>query len=247
MMKKFGLFLLATACSFFSYAQNDAAAHKWVEETYKKLTNEERIAQLIIIRAYSNKGVEPNVVNSIKKYNVGSICFFQGGPVRQAKLTNYYQSLAKTPILITIDGEDGLGMRLDSVTQYPYAMTLGAVADPPLVYRTGKAIGAQPKRLGVRVAYAPVVDTNNNPNNPVIGFRSFGEDKYRVAKTGVAYMNGMQDAGIMAWAKHFPGHSDVDVDSHLDLPVINKSRAELDDMELYPFREMIKAGVQSVM
>ncbi|MEE6187289.1 glycoside hydrolase family 3 N-terminal domain-containing protein [Niabella digestorum] len=247
MMKKFGLFLLATACSFFSYAQNDAAAHKWVEETYKKLTNEERIAQLIIIRAYSNKGVEPNVVNSIKKYNVGSICFFQGGPVRQAKLTNYYQSIAKTPILITIDGEYGLGMRLDSVTQYPYAMTLGAVADPSLVYRTGKAIGAQHKRLGVHVDYAPVVDINNNPNNPVIGFRSFGEDKYRVAKMGVAYMKGMQDAGIMACAKHFPGHGDVDVDSHLDLPVINKSRAELDDMELYPFREMIKAGVQSVM
>src|SRR5690606_4461589 len=194
-----------------------------------------------------NKGVEPNVVNSIKKYNVGSICFFQGGPVRQAKLTNYYQSIAKTPILITIDGEYGLGMRLDSVTQYPYAMTLGAVADPSLVYRTGKAIGAQHKRLGVHVDYAPVVDINNNPNNPVIGFRSFGEDKYRVAKMGVAYMKGMQDAGIMACAKHFPGHGDVDVDSHLDLPVINKSRAELDDMELYPFREMIKAGVQSVM
>ncbi len=187
------------------------------------------------------------MLRDIEKYNVGSICFFQGGPVRQAQLTNYYQSLAKTPILITIDGEYGLGMRLDSVINFPYAITLGAVTDATLVYQTGKAIGAQHKRLGVHVDYAPVVDVNNNPNNPVIGFRSFGENKYRVAKNGIAFMRGMQDAGIMACAKHFPGHGDVSVDSHLDLPVIEKTRSELENMELYPFRELIKAGVQSVM
>ncbi|GAB3007228.1 glycoside hydrolase family 3 N-terminal domain-containing protein [Niabella terrae] len=228
-------------------AQSGDAAAQWVDATYKKLSPEQRIAQLIIIRAYSNRGVEAHVVNDIKKYNVGSICFFQGGPVRQAELTNYYQGLAKTPILITIDGEYGLGMRLDSVTKYPYAMTLGAVADSNLIYEVGKCIGEQHKRLGVHVDYAPVVDINNNPNNPVIGFRSFGEDKYRVARDGVAFMKGMQDAGIMACAKHFPGHGDVAVDSHLDLPVIKKTRSQLDDLELYPFREMIKAGVQSVM
>ena len=126
-------------------------------------------------------------------------------------------------------------MRLDSVTKFPYAMTLGAVSDATLVYQAGKAVGAQHKRIGVQVDYAPVVDINNNPNNPVIGFRSFGEDKYRVAKMGVAYMKGMQDAGIMACAKHFPGHGDVAVDSHLDLPVINKTRTQLEDLELYPF------------
>jgi len=233
--------------AMLSMAQQKTAAQKWVDDTYKKLNQDQRIAQLIIIRAYSNKGIEANVVESVKKYNVGSICFFQGGPVRQAQLTNHYQNMAKTPILITIDGEFGLGMRLDSVIKYPYAMTLGAMKDMGLVYKTGKQIGEQHKRLGVHVDYAPVVDINNNPNNPVIGFRSFGEDKYRVAKAGVAFMKGMQDAGIMACAKHFPGHGDVAVDSHLDLPVINKTRSQLNDMELYPFRELIAAGVQSVM
>ncbi|MCH5690805.1 hypothetical protein LWM68_45190 [Niabella sp. W65] len=240
------VFAICMLFSILSKAQS-TPAQQWVDQTYKSLSDDEKIAQLVIIRAYSNKGIEANVVNDIKRFNVGSICFFQGGPVRQAQLTNYYQGIAKTPILITIDGEYGLGMRLDSVTKYPYAITLGAVTDASLVYQTGKAIGAQHKRLGVHVDYAPVVDINNNPNNPVIGFRSFGEDKYRVARNGIAFMKGMQDAGIMATAKHFPGHGDVDVDSHLDLPVINKTRAQLEDLELYPFREMIKAGVQSVM
>ncbi|MFT4094647.1 MAG: glycoside hydrolase family 3 N-terminal domain-containing protein [Niabella sp.] len=243
-MKKYSFIITFIFCSIFAAAQT---AQQWVDNVYKKLSDDQRIAQLIIIRAYSNKGVEANVVNDIKKYNAGSICFFQGGPVRQAQLTNYYQSLAKTPILITIDGEYGLGMRLDSVTKYPYGMTLGAVTDASLVYQTGKCIGEQHKRLGVQVDYAPVADINNNPDNPVIGYRSFGEDKYRVARAGVAYMKGMQDAGIMACAKHFPGHGDVAVDSHLDLPVINKTRTQLDDLELYPFKEMIKEGVQSIM
>lgn len=244
--RRFIVAVVSVLSSLFANAQS-SPARQWVDATYKTLSDDEKIAQLIIIRAYSNRGIEANVVNDIKKYNVGSICFFQGGPVRQAQLTNYYQGIAKTPILITIDGEFGLGMRLDSVTKYPYAMTLGAVTDASLVYQTGKAIGAQHKRLGVHVDYAPVVDINNNPNNPVIGFRSFGEDKYRVARNGIAFMKGMQDAGIMATAKHFPGHGDVDVDSHLDLPVINKTRSQLEDLELYPFRELIKAGVQSVM
>ncbi|TXI32557.1 MAG: serine hydrolase [Niabella sp.] len=247
MTKRLILFAMFACLAFLSYAQPKTPAQKWVDDTYKKLSQDQRIAQLIIIRAFSNKGIEANVVESVKKYNVGSICFFQGGPVRQAQLTNHYQSMAKTPILITIDGEYGLGMRLDSVIKYPYAMTMGAMKDMSLVYKTGKQIGEQHKRLGVHVDYAPVVDINNNPNNPVIGFRSFGEDKYRVARAGVAYMKGMQDAGIMACAKHFPGHGDVEVDSHLDLPVINKTRSQLNDMELYPFKELIAAGVQSVM
>jgi beta-glucosidase-like glycosyl hydrolase/CubicO group peptidase (beta-lactamase class C family) len=149
--------------------------------------------------------------------------------------------------MITIDGEWGVGMRLDSVTKFPYQLTLGAMDDQRLVYEMGLAVGEQCKRLGIHVNYAPVVDINNNPNNPVIGYRSFGEDKYKVAKFGIAYMKGMQDAGIMACAKHFPGHGDVDVDSHLDLPVINKSRQQLDSMELYPFREIFNAGIGSVM
>jgi beta-N-acetylhexosaminidase len=222
---------------------------KWVDSVFKKLSKEERIAQLMVIRAHSNLGPDhvAKVANDIQQYNVGALCFFQGGPVRQANLTNYYQQIAKTPLMVTIDGEYGLGMRLDSVTRFPYQLTLGATSDTNLVYRMGLAVGEQCKRLGVHVNYAPVVDINNNPNNPVIGYRSFGEDKDKVTALGIAYMRGMQDAGIMACAKHFPGHGDVDVDSHFDLPVIKKVRSQLDSLELVPFRALIKAGVASVM
>jgi len=224
-------------------------AQQWTDSVFNSLSDDEKIAQLMVIRAHSNLGPDhiAKVVNDIQKYNVGALCFFQGGPIRQANLTNYYQSIAKTPLMITIDGEWGLGMRLDSVTKYPYQLTLGGLSDENLVYRMGLAVGEQCKRIGVHVNYAPVVDINNNPNNPVIGYRSFGEDKEKVARFGVAYMKGMQDAGIMACAKHFPGHGDVDVDSHFDLPVINKSMQQLDSMELVPFRAVFDAGIGSVM
>ncbi len=222
---------------------------QWVDSVFNSLSDDQRIAQLMVIRAHSNLGPDhvAKVVNDIRQYNVGALCFFQGGPIRQANLTNYYQSIAKTPLMVTIDGEWGLGMRLDSVTRYPYQLTMGAINDENLVYRMGVAIGEQCKRIGVHVNYAPVIDINNNPNNPVIGYRSFGEDKDKVSKYGVAIMKGMQDAGIMACAKHFPGHGDVDVDSHYDLPVINKSMKQLDSMELVPFRAIFNAGVGSVM
>lgn len=229
--------------------KSSLSAPQWVDSVFHSLSKKEKIAQLMVIRAHSNLGEDHinSVIEQIQKYNVGALCFFQGGPVRQANLTNLYQSLAKTPLLVTIDGEWGLGMRLDSVTKFPYQLTLGALNDENLVYEMGQAIGEQMKRIGVHVNYAPVVDINNNPNNPVIGYRSFGEDKFKVAKFGVAYMRGMQDAGIMACAKHFPGHGDVDVDSHYDLPVISKSMGQLDSLELYPFKELFKNGVGSVM
>lgn len=202
----------------------------------------------MVVRAFSDKDSNiAKIADLIRKYNIGALCFFQGGPVRQANATNYYQSLAKTPLLVTIDGEWGLGMRLDSIIKYPYQLTLGALSDPDLVYKMGVAVGEQCKRIGVQVNFAPVVDINNNPNNPVIGYRSFGEDKNKVTQFGLAYMKGMQDAGIMACAKHFPGHGDVDVDSHLDLPVINKTMTQLDTMELKPFKALFDAGVGSVM
>ena len=243
--------LLSITLPFLSHAQYQSrlSANQWVDSVYRSLNEDQRIAQLMVVRAHSNLGNEhiAKVVDDIKKYNIGALCFFQGGPLRQAHLTNYYQSIAQTPILVTIDGEYGLGMRLDSVIKYPYQITMGAMSDTTIAYKMGLAVGGQHKRLGVHVNYAPVVDVNNNPNNPVIGFRSFGENKYRVAQMGIAYMRGMQDAGIMASAKHFPGHGDVAVDSHLDLPVINKTRNQLEEMELYPFRQIIKAGVQSIM
>ena len=233
----------------FGQFSGKPAANAWVDSVFKSLSKEERIAQLMIIRAHSNLGPEheQKVAELIQKYNVGALCWFQGGPVRQANLNNYYQSLAKTPLLMTIDGEWGLGMRLDSVVKYPYQLTLGAMNNENLVYQMGIAVGEQMKRIGVHLNYAPVVDINNNPNNPVIGYRSFGEDKFKVAQYGVAYMKGMQDAGIMACAKHFPGHGDVAVDSHYDLPVISKTVDQLDTLELYPFRQLFKNGVGSVM
>ncbi len=251
-MKMYKLFF-ATAFFFplFSTAQYSSKLNKeqWVDSVFSSLSKEERIAQLMVIRAHSNLGDDhvEKVTKDIRKYNVGALCFFQGGPVRQANLTNYYQGIAKTPLMVTIDGEWGLGMRLDSVTKFPFQLTLGSVNDERLIYKMGQAVGEQCKRIGVHVNYAPVVDINNNPNNPVIGYRSFGEDKDKVSRYGVAYMKGMQDAGIMACAKHFPGHGDVDVDSHFDLPVISKSMEELDSMELVPFKAVFDAGIASVM
>jgi beta-glucosidase-like glycosyl hydrolase/CubicO group peptidase (beta-lactamase class C family) len=224
-------------------------AKLWADSVLASLTNDQRIAQLIIVRAHSNLGAEhvKLVTEQIKKYNVGGLCFFQGGPVRQANLTNFYQSIAQTPLMITIDGEWGLGMRLDSVISLPRQLMLGAVPDAQFAYEYGKLIAQQCKRMGIQVNFAPVVDVNNNPNNPVINDRSFGEDKYKVALFGVQVMKGMQDHGVMACAKHFPGHGDTDTDSHYDLPIINKTKQQLDSLELYPFRELFSNGVGSVM
>ncbi len=242
------LFLLFCPSSFSQHTSN-LPASAWVDSVFNSLSRKQKIAQLMVIRAHSNLGQDhvDNVTELIKKYDVGGLCFFQGGPERQANLTNFYQSIAKTPLMITIDGEWGLGMRLDSIISFQHQMMIGAVSNAQLIYRFGHAVGEQCKRLGIHVNFAPDVDVNNNPNNPVINDRSFGEDKYKVALFGVQYMKGMQDAGIMACAKHFPGHGDVSVDSHLDLPVINKTRLQLDSLELYPFRQMIKEGVGSVM
>ena len=245
----FCILLLALQLNAQNFFQQTKQSKHWVDSTFRKLSKKQRIAQLMIVRAYSNGKQEQidGVTKLIQDYNVGGLCFFQGGPVRQANMTNYYQSIAKTPLMVCIDGEWGLGMRLDSVINFPRQLMMGAVQDAQLVYQFGKAVGAQCKRIGVQVNYAPDIDVNNNPSNPVINDRSFGEDKYKVALYGTEYMKGMQEANVMACAKHFPGHGDVSVDSHLDLPVINKTRAQLDSLELYPFRELIKAGIGSVM
>jgi beta-glucosidase-like glycosyl hydrolase/CubicO group peptidase (beta-lactamase class C family) len=245
----FSIMLFCRNASAQQFLQKTPEATHWADSVFKTLSNEEKIAQLMVIRAHSNLGEKhvQEVTDLIQKYNVGGLCFFQGGPVRQAMLTNQYQKLAKTPLMIAIDGEWGLGMRLDSVINFPRQLMMGSVADAKLIYDFGKAVGEQCKRIGIQVNYAPDIDINNNPENPVINDRSFGEDKYKVALYGIQYMKGMQAVGVMACAKHFPGHGDVSVDSHLDLPVINKTRAQLDSLELYPFRELIKAGVGSMM
>ena len=227
---------------------------EWVDSVFRTLSPEEKIGQLMVVRVSSINSAtrevtfyEKQVEDAINRYNIGAVCLFQGTPVRQAALVNRFQSMARTPILVTIDAENGLGMRMDSVQGLPRMMMLGAVRDPGIVYEYGRWVGEQCRRAGIQVNYAPVVDVNNNPANPVINDRSFGEDKYKVARYGIAYMKGMQDVGVMASAKHFPGHGDVDVDSHHDLPVINKSKVQLDSLELHPFRELIREGVGSVM
>ncbi|NVO01283.1 MAG: serine hydrolase [Bacteroidetes bacterium] len=181
-------------------------------------------------------------------YKVGGVCFFKGSsPLKQAKLTNTLQGMLDIPMLISIDGEWGLGMRLDSTISFPRQMTLGAVQYDSLIYKMGVEIGNECKRIGINVNFAPVIDINSNPANPVINIRSFGENKYKVAKKGIAYMKGMQDVGVLACGKHFPGHGDTDTDSHLALPIINHSYEIIDTLDLYPFKELMKNGLGSVM
>jgi beta-glucosidase-like glycosyl hydrolase/CubicO group peptidase (beta-lactamase class C family) len=244
------LFLFLTVNGF---AQQNKAS-MWVDSVFKTLSPDEQIAQLMVVRLSTinaNRSItfyDSLVTELIKQYNIGSICVFQGSPVKQATILNQLQAMAKTPLLVTIDAEWGVGMRMtDSVLPLPKQMMLGAVQDSSIAYQYGRIVAEQCKRIGIQVNFAPVVDVNNNPNNPVINDRSFGEDKYKVASFGVQYMKGMQDNGVMGCAKHFPGHGDVAVDSHLDLPVINKTRAQLESLELFPFREIFKAGVGSVM
>lgn len=227
-------------------------AGKWADSIFNTLTDDQRIAQLMIVRESSFSSRGPVYYDSLVKalitqYNIGGICLFQGTPEKQAGFINEFQSMAKTPLMVCIDGEWGLGMRLEGVRPLKHAMMLGAMADSQLVYDYGRLVGRQMKRMGIQVNYAPVVDINNNPSNPVINDRSFGENKYKVASYGLAYMHGLQDEGVMACAKHFPGHGDVSVDSHLDLPVIRKSMEQLDTLELYPFKRLIDGGVASIM
>ena len=233
----------------FIAPENDSTQNLWADSVLSSLSLDEKIAQLMMIRTYSNKdqAYYNNVEKTIKKYNIGGLCFFQGSPVQQSKLTNQYQEISKTPLFIAMDAEWGLGMRLNSTFSFPYQMTLGAITDNDLIYETGAEIARQLKLIGVHINFAPVIDINNNPANPVINSRSFGEDKYSVASKGIAYMKGLQNNGIIATAKHFPGHGDTDSDSHQTLPIINHSKKRLDSLEIFPFKELIENGLDAVM
>lgn len=224
-------------------------AEFWYDYQLKQMTLDQKIGQLFMVAAYSNKEAAhtAEIENLIRNYQIGGLIFFQNDPLKQAYLTNYYQSLSKTPMMIGIDGEWGLAMRLQQTQKFPYAITLGALQNDSLMREVGKAIALQCKRMGIHINFAPDVDINNNPKNPIIGFRSFGDDKYRVAKLGAAYSNGMMSEGVLSCAKHFPGHGDVSVDSHHDLPVVDKPLSQLDTAELFPFRYLIEQGVASMM
>ncbi len=221
----------------------------WVDSVFQSLTPDQRLAQLFMVAAYSNRDEKHllQLDTLVSQYGIGGLIYFQGGPVRQAKHCNTLQARAKVPMLIAMDAEWGLGMRLDSTISYPKQMTLGAIQDDAAVERFGEEVARQVRRLGMHINFAPVVDVNSNSANPVIGTRSFGESKLAVSRKGAAYTKGMQKHKVLACAKHFPGHGDTDTDSHHALPVVNHSYGRLDTLELYPFRQLIANGVGSMM
>ncbi|MFC7670024.1 glycoside hydrolase family 3 N-terminal domain-containing protein [Hymenobacter humi] len=221
----------------------------WVDSVFNSLTPDQRLGQLFMVAAYSNKDrAHFNRIEQMVRYqNIGGVMFLQGGPKRQALMTNRLQAAAKVPLLIAMDAEWGLDMRLDSSAHYAKQMTLGAMDDPKYVYQMGRDIARKMRALGVHISFAPVIDVNSNPGNPVIGNRSFGEDQEKVAKLGVQYIRGLQENGVMAVAKHFPGHGDTDTDSHVSLPVINTDMARLAKVDLVPFQQSFEAGVMGVM
>ena len=257
-MRNFALILI---CTYFqiNFAQeiikspllseDPIQQQKWVDSLYNSMSIEERIGQLYMVQVLSENSDKVNnkVVALIKKQQIGGVIYSNGGPVRQARLNNNFQAASKIPLLVGMDAEWGLNMRLDSTYAFPWNMTLGAISDNNLVEQTGRQIGEHCKRLGVHFNFAPVVDINTNPKNPIIGNRSFGEDRDNVTEKGLAFMKGMQSAGVLANAKHFPGHGDTEDDSHYKLPTINFSEKRIDSVELYPYRKLIKEGLSSVM
>lgn len=226
-----------------------ALSSAWADSLLAAMTTEEKLGQLFMVAAYSNKGTdhEAELAKLIREQHIGGLIWFQGGPLRQVNLNNRLQAISKVPLLLGMDAEWGPSMRLDSTVLYPRQLSMGAISDDKVVYRFGAEAARQLRLLGVHVSFSPVIDVNNNPLNPVIGDRSFGEDPMNVALKGLAYMEGLQHNGILACGKHFPGHGDTDADSHLELPVIAHDWARLDSLELYPFRVLMSQGLASVM
>lgn len=221
----------------------------WVDSVYNQMSEDERIGQLFMPivpgdNTEANKNAIKNLINNQK---VGGLLFSKGTPQNQAELTNYAQRAAKTPLMISLDGEWGLSMRLSNTTRFPYNMMLGAIQNDSLLYYYGLEVARQCRLIGIHVNFAPALDVNSNPDNPVIGYRSFGEDSDRVARLGIMYSKGLEAGGVMAVAKHFPGHGDTSTDSHKTLPTITHKRDRLDDVELKPFRKYIEAGLSGMM
>lgn len=234
-----------------TFFKGSAAEDKWVDSIYSQMPLDEKIGQLFMVAAYSNKDKDTAHVNGlerlIKNYKIGGLIFFQGGPVRQARMTNRFQSLSKVPLFIGIDAEWGLNMRIDSTFKFPWNSTLGAIRDLKLIEKTGEQMGKESRRMGIHFNFSPVLDINTNPKNPIIGHRSFGEDKKNVTENAIALMTGVQNQGVFSTGKHFPGHGDTAVDSHNTLPLVDFSRERLENVELYPYKRMFDEGLESVM
>jgi len=232
-----------------NFFKETEAETKWVDSIYGQMSFEEKIGQLFMVAAYSNRDSIhfKEIDKLITENKIGGLIFFQGGPVRQANLTNRFQAKSKVPLFIVIDAEWGLSMRLDSTYKYPWNTTLGAIRDLRLIKQVGENMAQETKRIGVQFNFVPVLDINTNPKNPIIGHRSFGEDKLNVTEHAIALMQGVQSQGVFCTGKHFPGHGDTALDSHYALPLVSFSRDRLEKVELYPYKRMFDEGLASVM
>ena len=228
---------------------SDVRCRQWVDSVMQRLTLKERIGQLFIytIAPQQDKANKELLRKVVEDYKVGGLLFSGGLMQNQVMLTNEAQRMAEVPLMITFDGEWGLAMRLRGTPNFPRNMVLGCIQNDTLIYEYGREVARQCRELGVQVNFAPVADVNINPKNPVINTRSFGESPFNVANKVVAYSKGLEDGGVLSVSKHFPGHGDTDVDSHKALPALHYDRARLDSVELYPFKEMVRAGLGGVM
>lgn len=221
----------------------------WVDSVFNRLSSDQRIGQLFMVVA-SGDNTDENIgkiIDLVNNQQIGGILFSKGNPVDQGVLTNLAQKAAKVPLMISLDGEWGLSMRLSNTTRFPRNMMLGAIRNDSLIYYYGLEVARQCRLMGIHVNFAPAIDVNSNPDNPVIGNRSFGEDPEMVARLGILYAKGLEDGGVMAVAKHFPGHGDTSTDSHKVLPMITKNKDQLEHYELVPFKKYIHAGFSGMM
>lgn len=244
----FAIIFLFCCCFCRTYGQF-IPDNRWIDSTLNSMTLEEKIGQLLVIAAYSNQNerYEEELEKQIRQYHIGGLIFFQGDPVRQVQLTNRYQQAAKYPLIIGMDAEHGVGWRLTSAMEFPKMLVEGALRDDSLVYELGAAIARHCNELGVHINFAPVADINSNPVNPIIGMRSFGEQREEITEKAICYMQGSLSRNVLPVAKHFPGHGDTDSDSHHTLPIISHTREHLDSIELYPYRRMIEADIPAIM
>lgn len=221
----------------------------WVEHTLSRMSEKERVGQLFIhtVTSETSKANKKMIRKAVHDSKIGGLLFSKGDMYDQAEMTNFAQKHAKVPLMITFDGEWGLSMRLTNTPVFPKNVVLGCIQNDRLIYEYGQEMARQCKEMGVAVNFAPVADVNRNPNNPVINVRSFGEEPHDVADKVIAYAQGLESGGVLSVAKHFPGHGDTDVDSHLALPVLPFTRERLDSVELYPFKQYIKAGLGGIM
>ena len=217
------------------------AQSSWADSTLNTMSLDEKIGQLIMVAAYSNKDsvYENHLGATIEKHHIGGIIFFQGSPLSQALMTNTYQQSAKVPLMIGMDAENGVGWRIKPAMEFPNQTLLGAIRDTNLIYRLGAAIGQQCRAMGIHVNFAPVADINVNPKHPVIGIRSFGEKNEEVGNRTLQYMRGLQSQHVMAVAKHFPGHGAVTADSHKETPFDPRAASVIRDHDMAVFKSLI--------